>query len=338
MNVLDSVLKWFGEDGFLLLDEVTSVRDWEGWLVRNHELLKGRLRLIVSSSRKSLVLPSRPLRGGILSFELFPLSFSEFLSFKAVVVEKTVAGKGGVERAFAEYLKFGGFPEVVLVADETDKVSILNSYFKDVVGLDVAEASGTEPVLAGSFGKYVLQTTYFSASKCLDFFKSVGRRIGKEKILQLEKYSEYGYSFFFSTIFFRVAKDRAQYPCKAYACDTGFYYALTGRVDLSRLYECAAFLGLRRRMSGRKGLYYWKNKAGLEVDLVVSEGIGVEAVYQVACDLSGEKTAAREKRALEACGLELKPGKMFILTGNAEELESVGGKVRAIPLMEWLLG
>ena len=47
-NVLDSLIKWFGDSGYLLLDEITSVNGWEGWLARNHEMLKGRLSLILS--------------------------------------------------------------------------------------------------------------------------------------------------------------------------------------------------------------------------------------------------------------------------------------------------
>lgn len=31
--------------------------------------------------------------------------------------------------------------EVVLTGDKTDKIRILNSYFKDIIGLDVAEMS-----------------------------------------------------------------------------------------------------------------------------------------------------------------------------------------------------
>ncbi len=70
-----------------MLDEVTGVQDWEGWLARNHELLKGRLHLIVSSSRVKLVIPSRPLRGRMLHYEMYPLSFKEFLNFMGVKVE-----------------------------------------------------------------------------------------------------------------------------------------------------------------------------------------------------------------------------------------------------------
>ncbi len=133
-STLDDVLKWFGDEGFLLLDEVTSAFGWEGWLARTHELSKGKLKLVVSSSRNSLVLPSKPLRGRILPHELYPLSFKEFLRFKGVEVEKTTAGRGRVEKAFAEYVKYGGFPEVALAKEEIDKVRILNSYFKDIIG------------------------------------------------------------------------------------------------------------------------------------------------------------------------------------------------------------
>src|SRR3972149_12073270 len=223
-TVLDDVLKWFGDKGFLLLDEVTGVHDWEGWLARNHELLKGRLHLIVSSSRKKLVIPSRPLRGRMLAYDLFPLSFKEFLGFRGIEVELTVAGIGRLERALDEYLIYGGFPEVVLIGDKTDKIRLLNSYFKDIIGLDVAEMSGESITTVELFGKYVIEAAYFSASKCLNFFKGLGHKIGKESILYLEKYSQDGYLFFFVTIFSYTLKDRTQYPRKAYMGDTSFMH------------------------------------------------------------------------------------------------------------------
>ena len=107
-QVLDEIIKWFGDSGFMLLDEVTSSNDWEGWLGRTHEFLKGKLHLIVSSSCKNLVWPSKPLRGRILATELYSLSFPEFLKFKKLNIEKTTAGRGRLERAFLEYLKYGG--------------------------------------------------------------------------------------------------------------------------------------------------------------------------------------------------------------------------------------
>src|SRR4030043_1829163 len=70
-NVLDETIKWFGDTGFMLLDEITAVPEWEGWLARTHELLKGQLYLIISSSRKSIASPTKPLRGRMLPYDLY---------------------------------------------------------------------------------------------------------------------------------------------------------------------------------------------------------------------------------------------------------------------------
>jgi len=60
----------------------------------------------------------------------------------------------------------------------------------------VAEISGENISTVELFGKYVIETPYFSASKCLNFFKSLGHKIGKQSILNLEKHSQEGYLFF----------------------------------------------------------------------------------------------------------------------------------------------
>ena len=164
VQVLDDALKWFGEDGFLLLDEITSADDWEGWMARNHEMLQGRLRLVVSSSRQGLSAPSKPLRGRILPHGFYPLSFKELLEFREVTPEPTTAGRGRIEKLLTEYLVYGGYPEVVLAGNVVDKTRLLNTYFKDIVGLDVAEASREDLGTVDAFGKYILQSPYFSAS------------------------------------------------------------------------------------------------------------------------------------------------------------------------------
>ncbi len=338
-GILDDILKWFGEDGFLFLDEITSAYDWEGWLARNHEFLKGRLHFIVSSSRKGLVMPSKPLRGRILPFELFTLSFSEFLSFKGIAIEKTVVGRGRLESAFSGYLKFGGFPEVVLAKEDIDKARILNSYFKDIVGLDIAEVAQEGVGEVDAFGKYALQSPYFSASKCLNFLKTLGYKIGKEKILRLEKLAEAGYLFFFVPIFSYSSKDISQYPRKAYPGDTGFSYAINGKIDHGRQYEILAYLELRRRLQAQKKVCYWKNKEGNEVDLIITDGSRTIEAFQVVYDMSDEKTIKRELKGISECAKELKLTQPIILTRDVSGTRIVEGrKIRLIPLMDWMLG
>jgi uncharacterized protein len=337
-DVLDGLIKWFGDSGFLLLDEVTSAPDWEGWLARNHELIKDRLRLIVSSSRATLSKPSKPLRGRLLTCELYPLSFKEFLQFSGIEIENTTAGIGRVERALNDYLVYGGFPEVVLQKDKTDKIRLLDSYFRDIVGLDVAEISDENISTVELFGKYVIETPYFSASKCLNFFKSLGHKIGKQSILNLEKHSQEGYLFFFVPIFSHSIKDRTQYPRKAYLGDTGFMRAVRGKTDMGRLFENAVYLELKRRKKVNQGIYYYRNKDGSESDFVITEGLKVKRIIQVTSDLEDEKTKERETHGLFECAKEtgLKEGR--IITKDKEGHEEVEGiKIKFIPLWKWLL-
>ncbi len=338
ITLLDDVLKWFGDKGYLLLDEVTVAHDWEGWLARNHELLKGKLNLIVSSSRKKLVTPSRPLRGRMLSYELYPLSFKEFLNFIGVEVELTVAGIGRIEKALDEYLMYGGFPEVVLIEDKTDKIRILNSYFRDIIGLDVAEMSDQSITTVELFGKYIIETPHFSASRCLNFFKGLGHKIGKESLLDLEKYSQEAYLFFFANIFSYTLKDRTQYPRKSYLGDTGFMHAISGKTDMGRLFENAVFLELKRKTPQQHDIHYWKNKEGFETDFVIREGLNIKEIIQVAYELNSEKTKNREVRGLVTCASEAGLNHGMIITKEFEGIETADGiKITFVPLWKWLL-
>lgn len=337
-TVLEDLLKWFGDSGYLLLDEITSVHDWEGWLARNHELLKDRLNLIISSSRKGLAAPSKPLRGRTLVYELYPLSFAEFVQFKNIGIERTTAGTGRIEKTLNEYLIYGGFPEVVLTDDKTDKIKLLNSYFKDIIGLDVAELSGEGITIVELFGKYVIEAPNFSASKCLNFLKGLGHKIGKQSILNLEKNSQDGYLFFFVPVFSHKIKDKTQYPRKAYMGDTGFMYTISGKTDMGRLFENAVFLELKRRKAQQQDINYWKNRDGSEVDFVILKGLRVKEAIQVVYDIKNKKTEKREISGLVSCAKETGLKEGLIITKEKECTETVDGiKIRFIPLWKWFL-
>ena len=336
-DVLDNILKWFSDSGFLLLDEITCVNDWEGWLARNHEMLKGKLNIITSSSRKSVITPNKPLRGRMLAYELYPLSFKEFLEFKNIKLEKTTAGIGKIEKALEEYVIYGGFPEVALLEDRTDKIKVINSYFKDIIGLDVSEISKENINVVEIFGKYVIESAYFSASKCLNYLKTLGYRIGKQSILDLEKYAQISYLFFFIQIFSRNIRDRGQYPRKAYLGDTGFMNAISGKRDMGRLYENAVLLELKRKLNQNQEINYWKNLEGIECDFVIREGLKVKKSIQVVYDLA-EKTKQRELKGILECMKEfgLRQGLVITRDYEAEEKKS-NKKIKFVPLWKWLL-
>jgi predicted AAA+ superfamily ATPase len=338
-DTLDEVLRWFGDEGTLLLDEVTAAPDYEGWLARNHELLKGRLNLIISSSRRGLTTPSKPLRGRIHNFELYPLSFIEYLDFKKIPNEKTTAGIGRLDEALTEYLKFGGYPEVVLAEDETDKVTTLGSYLRDIVGLDVAEVTGIPLTTVKGFSDYALQAPIFSASKATKHLSTLGHRIGKETALTLEHYTETSYLIHYTHIYAHNIKDQSQYPRKAYPGDTGFIYALQGRVDYGRLYENAVFLELKRRHGPLAEISYWRGQNSAETDFVVKTGSNIQEAIQVSFDLSDKKTLRRELKGLTMCNQELKVEKAYIISSGLSRTETFEeNSFKVTSLIDWLIG
>jgi len=337
-NVLDDIIKYFGDQGYLLLDEITAVNGWEGWLSRVHELLKGKLHVIVSSSRKTLSKPTKPLRGRMITYELYPLAFQEYLDFKQISKSQTTANIGKREKAFRLYQKFGGFPEVTLTKNNTDKIRILNAYFRDIIALDIAEMSHEDISIVETFARYVIQSPYFSASKCLNFFKSLGFKIGKEKLLHLEQYAQSAYLFFFIPIFSFSIKDRSQYPRKAYIGDVGIYYGIQGTEERGRLFENIVFLELKRRMAEQQEICYWKNKEGLETDFVIKQGTNIKEIIQVSTDLSNKKTMNRETNGLISCAKELNISHGIIVTESFHKSMIIQGvHIEFMPLMQWLL-
>ncbi len=342
-NLLDNVVEWFGDEGTLYLDEISSAPDWQGWLARTHELTKGKLKLICSSSRATLFRPGKPLRGRIIRTELFPLSFPEFLKFNKIKQTAGSAGRGKLKQALEMYLFYGGFPEVVLSEGILDKTTILQEYFKDIVALDMGEISGEKVELIEVFSYHLLKSTYFSATRFVNTMKSAGHGVGKTTMLSLEKCSEEAYLFFFVPILSFNIADKLQYPRKVYPVDTGFANAVTGIKNYGRMYENAVFLKLRRGKNKQaiSEINYWKSKEGYEVDFVVREGMKVKKLLQVAYEL-GEETKQREVRALtkaaEEFGLSGKHGELTVITKDYEAVEKINNcKIRFVPLLAWLL-
>jgi len=335
--VMDRLLGWFGDDGYMLLDEVTAVPGWDGWLLRVHELMKGRLRLIVSSSRRSVRSPSRPLRGRCAYFDMFPLSFSERLSFLNVSRDNTVVLKSAIEKQVQEHLIYGGFPEVVLQEEPPERLRTLLSYHREIVGLDIAAETGMDRSLVELFSKYLLRSSYFSATACTNFLKGLGYKVGKDKVLELERAAADSMLFHFLNVRSFSIKDMAQQPRKVYAGDMGLH--LIGQTeDNGRKLENLVCLELLRRLAPGEELFYWKDAAGAEVDFLLISGLEVRSAIQVCYDLSDPLTLGRELRGLRRCADGMRPERCQIVTRDTSALYEYDGiVVEAVPLKEWLL-
>lgn len=100
---------------YLFLDEVQSTPGWERWVHRLCDTEDISIFVTGSSSRLLNRDLSTTLRGRSVTYEVFPLGFRETVTFRGLqYVPYDAASESRMRAALAEYLQWGGFPEVVL--------------------------------------------------------------------------------------------------------------------------------------------------------------------------------------------------------------------------------
>ncbi|MEO0215809.1 MAG: ATP-binding protein, partial [candidate division WOR-3 bacterium] len=131
----------YKKDVIFLFDEIQNVLEWERYARRLVEREAITLYVAGSSSKINPQNISSSLRGREWAVPLFPFSFREFLMAQGIVLDKSILygkEKMMLSRYLLEYLKYGGFPEVVFAKSDFDKQKILYQYlnamfFKDLV-------------------------------------------------------------------------------------------------------------------------------------------------------------------------------------------------------------
>ena len=132
---------------YLFLDEIQNVKDWEVGVRRLYDTGKFRIYLTGSSSRLFSKEIATSLRGRAVSFELLPFSFREVLKARGIQVDRHIfysIRRAAVKNILEEFLKLGGFPEVVLERDPNLKLRILREYMQTMYLRDIIERYGLE--------------------------------------------------------------------------------------------------------------------------------------------------------------------------------------------------
>ncbi|NOQ53409.1 MAG: AAA family ATPase [Thermoplasmata archaeon] len=322
---------------YVFLDEVQRKPGWEREVKRYYDGSVS-IKFVVSGSNSSLLMTeySTYLTGRDIAYEMFPLSFKEFVEVRGIPIVReldVVANRLRLQGLLDEYVRHGGFPEVVLTEDVMTKVRLLKGYASAIISRDVI---GRHEVREK--GKLERLASFLATITSKD---TSARSLGKFLKLNTATVEEYLDHFRDAYMFLPVhhfdysLKTQYVHPRKVYCIDTGLRNAMSFRFseDIGRLMENLVFLRLMRAGD----IYYWKDGKG-EVDFVVKEGVEVTRLVQSCYDLSEAKTRRREEgallRGMKHVGLE----RGTIVTCDEEGEESMEGKVIVYrPLWRWLV-
>jgi len=257
---------------YLFLDEIQNLPSISQAIKYLYDHYNIKFVLTGSSSYYLKNLFPESLAGRKIVFEIFPLTFREFLRFNGI--EKKTGEKNKIRYElykpyYLEYLEYGGFPSVVLEKDVQRKKLLLQevftSYFEiDAKNLsnfgDMAKLRSLILLLAGRVSSKIEVAKLSS-----ELFSS------RETIYNYISFLEKSYFITLVPKFSKSIDRQAAGSKKLYFCDGGMTNML-GRVSEGQLLEQSVFQDLR----AEHNLNYYSNQSGSEIDFILDGRIGLE--------------------------------------------------------------
>jgi predicted AAA+ superfamily ATPase len=261
----------FSKRAFLFLDEIHLVKSIPSvvkYLI-DHYNVKCFLTGSASFYLKNLF--SESLAGRKYIFELFPLTFKEFLMFKGSRINIPEDPKLVTEPVFdtistlyEEYILFGGFPEVVLKERVEEKKKCLEDIFSSFFQMEVLKL--------GDFRKNKVVRDLIMILMERIGFKMDIQKLSRE--LCISRATLYNYISFLEDTYFihlvrpfsRTKDVELRKTPKVYLCDSGLVNHFA-RIDEGRLFENNVFQNLK--VKGE--VNYYQKKSGVEIDFILDK-------------------------------------------------------------------
>ena len=335
-----------GEKIYLFFDEVQNIEHWEIAVRRIYDKENARLFITGSSSKLLSKEIASSLRGRTLSYEMLPFSFEEVLIANEVEVTPEIQyskSRFRVKAILEDYMKFGGFPRVVLEKVDTTRIKLLQEYLNTLLVRDILERfSIRNPTLIKEIIRYSLSNTakILSVSNLYKIYKQK-QGITKRTAINYVRMLEDVMLLFLVPKFSRSLKEQIRNPNKEYIIDNGLRVAAGFYLsdDIGIAMENVVFLKLKQdRMNDPLSeIFYWSNPKS-EVDFVLRSGANVKALIQVTYASSKDEVNSRETNGIISASSELHCNNLLVITWDYEAEEKIKGKkIKFIPLWKWLL-
>ncbi|HXK50774.1 MAG TPA: ATP-binding protein [Clostridiales bacterium] len=325
---------------YYFFDEIQMISGWEAFIERLLRTENCEVYLTGSSARMLSREIATQMRGRAVSWELFPFSFREYLSFKGIDAPDNLSAKSRmlVEKTFEEYLETGGFPETA-GTDRTLRIKIHQEYFGAMLFRDLIERHDiSHPKAVTDLAHWLSDNTasLYSVNNLTNYLKSLGHKVSKSSVSDYIQWFEDAYIFFTVRIFDASLARSNTNPKKIYCIDHSLVRSVSSGilVNSGHLLENLVFITLRRYV---QNIYYYKCGSGKEVDFIITDKNGKKLLVQVCETLADPKTRKREVSALSDAMAELKLKEGIIVTFDKEEtVPTETGEIRVIPAWRFL--
>jgi len=326
-------------------DEVQSVPHWQIFIDR----LTRTEKCDVTVAGPLLPSPDEqtasPLTGRIVSWEIFPLSFREFLEGKGIESDGPLSTKQRltIQKAFEDYWQVGGFPGVNRL-DQRQRIEAHQANWNAILASIIGYHNSSHPRAVIDLAHWLVDNTgsFYSVSHLTDYLKSLGHRVRKSSVVDWLAALEDAGLLFSVNIFSSSPTRISVNPRKVYCIDHALVTSVSSGIITNRdsLLENLVFTALRRVTPE---IFYHRTKTGREVDLValLPSVPGLERavmLVQVCASLADPRVKQSEVRSLSEAMVELAVAEGTIVTWRTDETIPVGfGTIQVVPVWRFLL-
>ncbi len=335
-DILEILYKVYGDFEYLFLDEIQDV---EGWHLFVNRMLRNKMHIIVTGSNAKLLSGelATHLSGRAKEIHLYPFSFAEYCAINDIDARlRTTKAEGHRRAAFDQYIKDGGFPELLTISDKRTYVNDLvgNILKRDIerrykiaykeafeqMAQHLLNVSPTQIVVSNLSEKFHIKSEH-TVKNYVSYLRQAFLLIGIKKYSRKSKV--------------RVSQERV-YPVDV-AMMNRCGNAFAGENLGWRLETVVLIQLLRQCKINGWDLYYLNERSG-ECDFMICNGNNVLQAVQVSYDFSVEKTRKREINGLLLANKMSGCDNLLLLTDHDyDEIEQNGNRIRIRPVYEWCL-
>lgn len=270
---------------FLIIDEVQYLEDPSKLLKVLHDHYPA-IKVIVSGSSTFEIKRKfkESLAGRTVNFEIYPLSFEEFLIFKnktyRLEKENTSAVNKELVMLAEEYVRFGGYPGVVLKESEEEKQTYLGQIISTYIKKDIRDLGNIRNLLPFNNLLGLLASQSGGILNVLEIASTL--KINRETVLNYLDLLENTFVIKRIPPFHKNLRSELSKNPKVFFMDTGMMHLLWlkefPKVVLGNSFETFVFLEL---MKTAKKISFWRTAAQQEIDFIVAgkELYAIEAKY-----------------------------------------------------------
>lgn len=268
----------FTQNGVIAIDEVQLIPEVVSFIKYYHDNFPVKFLVSGSSSYYLKNRITESLAGRKRIFEIFPLDFIEFLNFKEVDARRLLTQRlqpfrplvfATYQQHYEEYLRYGGFPQVVLAASPEKKEEALKDILNSYLELDIKILSDYSVI--DDLFKLVTLLTARIGSK-LDY-----QKIGVLTGLSRHKVKDY-IQLFRATYFLHLVEPYSLSPDRSIAVQPKIFISDNGLVNqCAQVSSGALFENAIANQLLRLGkVNYFQKKTGQEIDFILDKKKAIE--------------------------------------------------------------